>query len=351
MQFFVRDLESLLDAARASLGAFLGALADDLVFVPNATTGVNTALRAMKLAPGDELLVTDHEYNACANALDAVATATGATVVRVAVPFPLRDAGEVVDALMAKVTPRTRFALIDHVTSQTGLVFPVERIVGALRARGVEVLVDGAHAPGMLPLELEKLGAAFYTGNLHKWVCAPKGAAFLHVRRDLQPSVRPIVISHGANSRRTDRSRFRLEFDWIGTDDPTPFLTVPDALRVMGSLLPGGFEALRAHNHAVTLRARDLLCRTLSVDPPAPDDMLGSMAAVPLPAALVARDTSPNDVLDPLQAWLFERHRIEVPIIPWPDAAHRLVRVSAQLYNRTDEYEALAAALRERLAG
>ena len=347
MQFFVRDWEALCDGARDALGAFLRASSDDLAFVPNATAGVNTALRALALAPGDELLVTDHEYNACANALDAVADRAGARVVRVRVPFPLRGDDDVIEPIMARVTDRTRLLLIDHVTSQSGLILPVERLVPMLRARGVETLVDGAHAPGMLPLDLDALGAAFYTGNLHKWVCAPKGAAFLYVRRDLQPAVRPLAISHGANSRRTDRSRFRLEADWTGTADPTAFLAVPDALRVMGELFPGGWTALRAHNHDLAIRARDLLCAALDVEAPAPDSMLGSMAAVELPARLVTPDVPPTAVMDPFQAWLFKAHRIEAPVTAWPEASPRLPRVPAHAHHTLDHYVALADALRE----
>ncbi len=346
MQFLVREWEPLFDEARAALGRFLGANGDDLAAIPNATAGVNTALRAMEFSPGDELLVTDHEYNACANALAEVAQAHGATVVLVKVPFPLRDASEVVDAIVAKVTARTRLALIDHVTSQTALVLPVERIVSELRARGVETIVDGAHAPGMIPLDLDALGAAFYTGNLHKWVCAPKGAAFLHVRRDMQARTRPLAISHGANSTRTDRSRFRLEFDWTGTHDPTAFLAVPTAIELLGALLPGGWDALRSRNRQLAIYGRDRLCEALDVDAPAPLSMLGSMASVPLPESFFLPPSPHEPEMDPLQWALLRAHKIEVPIIPWPDGAHRLVRVSAQLYNRAEEYDLLASALR-----
>jgi len=225
-------------------------------------------------------------------------------------------------------------------------VLPIERIVRELGARGVDVLVDGAHAPGMLELNLAMLGAPYYTGNCHKWLCAPKGAGFLYVHPDKQHEVRPIAISHGANSPRRDRSRFLMEFDWLGTADPTPALCVPEALRYMGSLLPGGWPALRAHNRALTLEARVRLCDALDEDEPAPEDMIGSLAAVPLPPGSPDPPSSPL-YADPLQATLLERWRIEVPIAPWPAPPRRLVRVSGQIYNSKEQYELLASALRE----
>jgi isopenicillin-N epimerase len=220
--FLHRELEHHVDAARAALAQFVGCQSDDLAFVTNATAGVNTVLRSLVFGPEDELLVTDHEYNACRNALDLLAQRTGARVVVAALPFPVQDPQAVVDAVLAYVSKRTRLLLIDHVTSPTGIVLPVEKIVPLMAQRGIDTLVDGAHAPGMLQLQIEKLGAAYYTGNCHKWLCTPKGSALLHVRRDRQALIRPLTISHGANSPRTDRSRFRLEFDFTGTCDPTP---------------------------------------------------------------------------------------------------------------------------------
>lgn len=341
--FLHRELEHHLDAARASLGEFLGADPDDLAFVTNATVGVNTVLRSLRLAPGDEVVTTDHEYNACRNALDSVAASAGARVVQAQIPFPGCTPDGVVDAIAAVLSPRTRLVLIDHVTSPTGLVFPVERVIAIARTRGIDVLVDGAHAPGMLDLDLGTLGAAYYTGNCHKWLCAPKGAAFLWVRRDLQAQVRPLVISHGANSPRTDRSRFRLEFDFVGTGDYTPFLTVPTALTTMAGIVTGGFPALRAHNHALTCYGRDVLCRVLGIAAPAPDGMLGSLAAVPLPDA--DAPALPPLGLDPLQVRLFDEHAIEVPVPAWPRRPKRLLRISAQAYNTRAQYDHLAAAL------
>lgn len=351
VRFFAAELEGLLDQARAEVAAFVGADPDDLAFAPNATTAVNAVLRSLALDPGDEILVTNHGYDACRNAAAYAAGRAGARVVEVRIPFPLDGDDAVVAAVCAAVGPRTRLALLDHVTSPTGVVFPIARLVAALDARGVDTLVDGAHGPGMLPLELRSLGAAYYAGNLHKWCCAPKAAAILHVRRDRQGSVRPWTISHGASSPRRDRSRFRLEFDWTGTSDPTAALSAPAALRFVGSLLPGGWPAVMARNRRLALDARALLGAALGVPPPCPDAMVGSLAALPLPDA--APIALPRSALyaEPLQQALAERHGIQVPIVPWPAPPRRLVRISAHLYNDVDGYRRLARALTAELAG
>jgi isopenicillin-N epimerase len=345
VQFFMRDLEAMVDAARATLAQFVGANPEDLVFVPNATVGVNTVLHSLRFKAGDELLVTDHEYNACRNAFEHAAERSGARVVVVPLPFPLRGAEEIVAAILERVTRRTRLALIDHVTSQTGLVLPIETLVRELQVRGVDTVVDGAHAPGMVPLDLHRVGAAYYTGNCHKWLCAPKGAAFLCVRRDRQPLIRPLVISHGANSERTDRSRYLIEFGWTGTGDPTASLCVPEALRFMGSLLPGGWPEVMRRNRELALAARRILCTALGIEPPAPEELIGTLVSVPIADAKGAR--TPDALhLDPLQEKLLAEHAIEVPVITWPLWPHRLLRISAQLYNSVPQYEQLAAALR-----
>ncbi|TVQ32689.1 MAG: aminotransferase class V-fold PLP-dependent enzyme [Phycisphaeraceae bacterium] len=350
VRFFVRDLEGLLDSARAELGAFLGADADDLAFISNATTGVNAVLRSLDFGPGDELLTTNQEYNACANALRYIAERSGATPVVAEIPFPIASPDQVVEAVLSMVTDRTRIALLDHVTSQTGLVFPIERLVRELEARGVDTLVDGAHSPGMVEVDIDRLGAAYYTGNLHKWVCAPKGAAFLHVRRDRQERIRPAIISHGANSPRTDRSRFRVEFDWMGTDDPTAWLAAPEAIRFMGSLLPGGWDEVRRRNRELCLASRRVLCERLGVAIPAPEEMIGSIASIPLVDGADAPQPSAL-FLDPMQDVLLEEFGIEVPVIPWPAPPKRLLRISAQLYNEASEYERLATAVERALEG
>ena len=349
VQFLVRELEPLLDNARRALAAMVGANADNLVLVANATSGVNTVLRSLAFQAGDELLVTNHEYNACRNALDYIAARNGATIVVARVPFPVSSADEIHQSILERVTPRTRLALLDHVTSQTGLVFPIEALVKALRERGVDTLVDGAHAPGMVPLNLERIAPAYYTGNCHKWLCAPKGAAFLYVSPHRQETIRPLTISHGANSRRDDRSRFLVEFGWVGTTDPSAFLAIPAALDFMSGLLEGQWPQIMAVNRSLALTGRRILCDALEIEAPAPEDLLGSLASIFVPGP--SESSSPL-YADPLQEKLLRHYSIEVPIIPWPAdeegcPPRRLLRISAQLYNCGAQYEQLAGALRE----
>jgi isopenicillin-N epimerase len=348
VRFLSRELDDRLDAARAALAAFVGAHPDDLGFVVNATTGINAVLRSLRFNTGDELLTTDHAYNACRNTLNFVAAREGVGVVVAPVPFPLTSPDEVVTAVLEKVTARTRLAMLDHVTSPTGLVLPLARLIAELSARGIEVLVDGAHAPGMVPLDLRTLGATYYSGNCHKWICAPKGSAFLWVRRDRHADVHPATISHGANAVRPGRSRFRLEFDWTGTCDPTAWMTVPTAIDYVGSLVTGGWPAVMAQNRALALEARRLLCAATGTPEPSPEAMIGSLASVVLPDGRASGIAWRRP--DPVQTRLFDEWSIEVPVMSWPAPPKRLVRISAQLYNHRDHYVRLAEALRKELA-
>ena len=344
--FLGRRLEGYLESARDELAHFVGSRPENLVFVPNATTGVNAVLRSLQLEAGDELLTTDHEYNACRNALEFVASRAGARIVVVPIPFPIDSSDTVTDLVLGAITERTRVVLVDHVTSATALILPIDRIIAGAESRGVPVLVDGAHGPGMLPLDLESLGASYYTGNCHKWICSPKGAALLYARPDRQADLTPVSISHGWNDPRLGRPRFHKLFDWTGTDDPSAVLSVPEAIRFMGSLLPGGWPALMDHNHRLVLEARDLICEALGIDAPAPDDMIGSMAALPLPDG---EGLAPQSVIDAMS----ERLRLagfEVPAFIWPGWPKRILRISAQAYNTIAQFERLAAALKKELS-
>ena len=348
LRFLTREYEDRLDAARAEVAAFLNADPAGLVFVPNATTGVATVLESLRLRPGDELLTNDHEYNATLNALEAVAARARARVVRVPIPLPIRHPEEVVEAVLGGVTPRTRAALISHITSPSGLVFPIETIVRELDRLGVDTLVDAAHAPGQVPVDVAALGAAYWTGNGHKWLCGPKGAGVLHVREDRRAGIRPLVTSHGRNDPRSDRPPLWREFDWQGTGNPSAFLALPEAIRIVGGLQPGGWPAHMAANHGLVLAARTLLNDRLGLQPIAPESMVGSMAAIALP---IAPDEATTDAFTTALA---EEDRIEVPVGPFPVRAarepgaaptHALLRLSAQRYNEPADYERLAGVL------
>lgn len=345
VRFFVRDLFDMVMEARAQVAEFVGADPARLAFVDNATTGVNTALAAVDFAPGDELVVTNQEYNACRNAAVDRAAVTGAKIVEAQIPFPIEDASQVVEAILAVVGERTKLVLFDHIVSQNGFVLPATEIVSALNDRGVMSLIDGAHAPGMVPLDLESLGATFYTGNCHKWLCSPKSTAILYVDESMHLKTKPLVVSHGRNTEGlTEAERFHWEFDWVGTRDPTPILAVPKAIEVMARI-GGGWPAIMEHNRSLALKARQILVEALDAEYLCPDEMVGSLAAVRLPDG----DGTPHDTplyRDPQQDLLLDEYGIEVPIIPWPHAESRTLRVSAQLYNHIDEYRYLADVLK-----
>jgi isopenicillin-N epimerase len=364
--FFVERYPGLLDESRAALASFVGCDAEDLVFVPNATTGVATCLEnlAPGLRPGDELLAGAHEYPACMNNLRRAAGRTGANVVTFEVPFPLKSADEVVDAVMAKVTERTRVALISHVTSPSALVLPVERIVRELEGRGIAVIVDGAHAPGQVGgLNLGTLGASFYTANCHKWICSPKGSALLHIRRDQQEGFRPLVLSNNAEKPRPGRKHLQTEFDYVGTTDVSAWMTVGTAISAMAGIVANGatraasgdarwragWQEIARRNHALALKGREIVCRAIGVAAPAPDSMLGAMATMFLPEHSPERRTRlaarPTRYHDALQDALLDRHGVQVPVWSAPDDPRRVIRISAQLYNSIEQYEYLARAL------
>ncbi|HEU4729151.1 MAG TPA: aminotransferase class V-fold PLP-dependent enzyme, partial [Kofleriaceae bacterium] len=309
--------------------------ADRLVFVPNATTAVAIALNSVELSAGDDILTIDHSYRACMNQLRRLAAARGATISVVAIPMPF-DAGALIDAIARAITPRTRLALFDHITSPTALRLPVEHMVALAAARGIPVIVDGAHAPGQIALDVSAVGATWYAGNCHKWMCAPKGSGFL-VTAEGAPA-RPVVTSHGASPAYGPANRLHAELDWSGTHDPAPHLTVPSAIATV-SVEGGGWPATLARNHALVCELRRRILDGLGPAPAAPiapEDALGCMAAIPvkLPAGVAPLA---------LEAQLL-RDGWELPIVDMPSGP--LIRVSAHLYNHAGEADLLIARLR-----
>jgi isopenicillin-N epimerase len=343
--FMMSELPIALDRAREAVAGFVGADPAGIVFVPNASTGVAAVLRSIEpqLAPGDEVVTTAHDYNAVRQMLVYMAERTGAQVVVAQAPFPVASPGEVEDSVLAAVSDRTRLVVVDHITSPTGLVFPIDSIVARLEP-DIPVLVDGAHGPGQVPLGLDGMGASWYTGNLHKWVCAPKGAGFLHTRADRRDMTVPTVISHGFNAALAEgSSRYHALFDWTGTDDFSPYLSAPAALEAVAGADPSGWDGVMRRNHELALAARSGLARMVGADLPAPDSMVGSMAAIQLPDATTP---DPGGDLSPLMTVLDEEG-FEVIVIHWPRWPRQLLRVSAYLYNDIEEYQELGKALQQ----
>ena len=343
VRFFERDYIPLMKGAVGKLSEFINADPEGLVFVKNTTEGVNTVLRSLDLMPGDEIIVTNHSYQACWNAVDFVTERSDAKTVVVDIPFRVKNEGEVVDLIMDKITGKTVLAMIDTVTSATGLRMPFEKLVRDIQGVGVDVLLDAAHGPGIVPLDLIAMDAAYCTGNCHKWICTPKGSAFLHIREDRKSLVRPLSISHGYSFEGTDQEKFEYEFGWPGTQDPTAWLCIPHAIEFLGSLLDGGWQEIMDHNRALAIQGRRILCRALGTSPPVPDSMVSSIAAVEMPGE---GDVGPMSLEgDPYHNFLLDEFGIQVPVFPWRHHNKKYIRISAQLYNHVEEYEFLADCL------
>ena len=337
-----REIQQLMARARAALGAFLNARADDLVFFPNPTTALNVVVRnlmrpgtAFSLGPGDEILTTDHEYGAMDRTWRYACTQTGARYVQTPVPLPVATQEDFVERVWAHVTPRTRVLFLSHITSPTALIFPIAELCRRAREAGVLCIVDGAHAPGQIPLDLTALGADVYAGALHKWLMAPKGAAFLYARPQVQDWLDPLVVSWGYEAEQPGPSRFIDYHEWQGTRDMSPFLAVPDAIRFQQE---HDWEQVRARSHALALATRERINALTGQPAIAPPDWLGQMAAVLLP---------PHIDPEALRRRLWEERRIEVPAFWWRE--HPLLRVSFQGYNNQDDADALVQALERML--
>lgn len=346
MAFFLELGPGLWKEAREALSIFLNADPEGMTFQTNASAGVNTVVRSLPFREGDEILVLDHAYQACRNAIEYACKRSGARAVVVRLPFPPESEDQVVALVLGAATDRTRLAMFDTVTSPTGIRLPFERLTHELQGRGIDVLVDGAHGAGIVPIDLKSLGAAYFAGQCHKWLCTPKGSGFLHIREDRRHLIEPLTISHGYSAPVTQTERFRLEFDWQGTLDPTPWLCIPKALDFVGGLLPGGWDEIMARNRGLALRARDILADALELDARVPPSMLAAMATLQIPEDPGATFTTAL-AGDALMRTLYSEYGIRVVVFAWPQHRSRYLRVSAALYNSEDEYRYLADMLRK----
>ncbi len=336
--FLGRRYFDLMAAARARLADYVGCDTDDLVYVSNATTGVNLVARSVSLGPGDEVLITDHEYGACERALRFLCAKRGASLRTVAIDAPVTTAEAFEDAVWSAVGPRTRLLMVSHITSPTGLVLPIEGLCRRARAAGVLTLVDGAHGPGQLPLDLRAIGADFYAGNCHKWMCGPKGAGFLYARREVQHQLEPLIIGWGwqPESWRPSVSPFIDQLEHTGTRDLAPFLAVPAAIDFQRE---HDWPRVRERSARLLREARARLLALPGVEALHPDDPAWTRQ---MEAVTVAWD----DPFD-LAARLYASHRVEVPVYAWN--GRTVLRVSMQGYNDHADVDALIAALEQQL--
>ncbi|KAK4148631.1 putative isopenicillin N epimerase [Chaetomidium leptoderma] len=343
--FFERNYVPAWEASRNALARFLRVEPANLVIVPGATHGLNIVIQSLRLKAGDEILTTNHAYSSVILALDCVTERDGARLVTVDIPLHVTGPGDVLGRILARVTPKTRFAVVDHIPSRSGLVFPIKEIVRQLAALDIDTLVDGAHAAGMLDLDVTDINAAYYVANCHKWMCAPRGVGFLHVRPDRAHHIKPLVVACSPYVvHKTRYSRLEHSFGWLGTSCPSAVLTLPACIGFLNTVIPGGggLGALVARNHNLAVAARRIVCAALGIPRPCPDSMIGAMATIPLPDSLGPE----QEGMLPVQQILWKEHKIVVPVYSWPAHPKRVVRLSAQAYNSLEQYMAFADCLR-----
>ncbi len=324
--FFQDTLPAAIVDAAAKVAPYFGVAPERFGFVENASQGTNAVLRSLAFKPGDEILVSDHVYNAVRLNLADVVARTGARVVEVQVGLPVQGSAQIASAFHRGLTARTRLIIADHIASASAIILPVAEIIAHGRSEGVPVLIDGAHAPGMVDLDVDALGATWYVGNLHKWMCAPRGAAFIARATDA-PEIHPTTISHNYGLG------FALEFAQLGTRNACAWLAAPEALAFHDQL---GGAALRARNHALAVEAGAMLARAFRTETGAPDALFGSMVTIRIPTARPPTREGGRTI----RTKLWQQHRIEVPVMALNDALW--LRISAAAYNEMSDYEGLA---------
>jgi isopenicillin-N epimerase len=342
VRFFKSDLECYADDTRQALAKFVNVRAQDLALVSNGTFAVATVLNNLDLSPGDEILITDHEYMATMNELGKVCRATGAKVVVAKVPFPEVSPEAVIESVVSAMTDRTKLVMVSHIASASAIIMPVKEIVQAAKARGIESFLDGAHTPGQIDLDIGDLDPTYYAASCHKWLATPKGTGFLYTSPSKQDGFKPMVLSCREHEKRTDRKAYLCDFDYTGTNDYTGNLVVPVSIAHMGAQLPGGWDELRQRNHDLVVHGAGLVCEAIGIEQVVPESMIGSMVGIPLPGVC-----EPGSLMgEGLWDRLYLNHGIQVPVWDLPGVHGRVMRVSGQLFNTVGDFELLAGALK-----
>ncbi len=345
VRFFKSDMEFYADDARRALAEFVHVDPENLALVSNGTFAVATVLNNLDLQPGDEILITDHEYMATMNELGKICRQTGAVVKIAPVPFPDVTAESVIESVVGAMNEKTKVVLVSHIASASAIVMPVQEIVDAAKERGIDSFLDGAHTPGQLDLDIGKLDPTWYAASCHKWLATPKGTGFIYTSPNRQRGFKPMVLSCREHEKRDDRRSYLCDFDYVGTNDYTGNLVIPVSIAHMGAQLPGGWDELRSRNHDLVIKGAKLICDAIGIEQRVPESMIGTMVSIPLPGKC-----EPGELMgEALWDRLYLNHGIQVPIWDLPGVHARVMRVSAQLYNTIEDYEALASALKAEL--
>lgn len=341
VEFSVRSMYPLYYEAKKSLAEFVGTSENNIYFVPNTTIGVNHVLHNIK-EENKTWLTTNHAYGACANALGKIAELKNCQVIKADIPFPIDSEATILERIESAILPNTTIALIDYITSATAIVFPIKEIIKLLQSKNIKVIIDAAHAPGMIDFNIDDLDADYFIANCHKWICSPKGSAFVYVNPRHQAEFKPVFYSFH-NDWDTDNARhWSNQFIWEGTKDYSAYFAVKDSLEFMPTLIDGGWDAIKKHNRDLAIQGAKIIANKLSVSLPVPESMLGSIVNIPISDDIIP--IVKFNYYTSIKNELFDKYKIEVPTMLFP-APHQYVRVSAQLYNSIEQYEYLADSL------
>ena len=335
VKFFDDILFNALKASRRALGNYVGCSPDDLVYFPNPTTAINAVARSLKLKPGEEVLSTNHIYGALNRSWKYICAEKKARFIKVDIPFPIQSKEEFLDCFFNAVTDNTKVIFLSHITSMTAIKFPVEEVIKFAKRKKILTIIDGAHVPGHIPLNIKKLNPDIYTGACHKWMCTPKGISFLYVKRDLQESIHPLVVSWGWESENPSPSKFLDWHEWQGTRDMSAFLTIPTAIKFLNE---HNWQEVSRKCQKLVVQTRNQFLDLLNISPPCPNSWLGQMASIPLPV----------EDADVFKKKLLNSYKIQVPVFQWEGNAY--LRYSIQAYNSKSDLEKLLSAVKELLS-